>query len=157
MIVKTLNCLSQALGRQTRFEAVTKPANKVDIALATLSKNIDYTPAVMGNDRKPINVSGRLAGFLFAGSGDYYVVSKTSNVLTYYPGLELINASPADVKPGDRVVKCGRTTGCTEGEVVSANAVLEVRYPAGMALFEDVIVVRGRSAGGDSGSAVWLL
>jgi hypothetical protein len=156
-IAKTLNWLSEALGRQTRFEAVTKPANKVDTALATLSKNIEYSPVVMGNDGSPVAMSGKLAGFLFAGSGDYYVVSKIRNVLSYYPELELINASPVDVKPGDRVIKCGRTTGCTEGEVVSANAVLEVRYPAGLALFEDVVVVRGKSAGGDSGSAVWLL
>jgi len=156
-VVKTLNWLSEVLGRQTRFEAVTKPANRVDIALATLPRGVEYNPVVMGNDGSPVAVSGKLIGFLFAGSGDYYVVSKIRNVLSYYPELELVNASPVDVKPGDRVIKCGRTTGCTEGEVVSANAVLEVRYPAGLAFFEDVIVVRGKSAGGDSGSAVWLL
>jgi len=110
-IVNSLNWLSEALGRQTRFEAVTKPANKVDIALATLSKMVEYNPVVMGNDGKPFQTSGKLAGFLFAGSGDYYVVSKIRNVLSYYPELELINASPVDVKPGDKVIKCGRTTG----------------------------------------------
>jgi len=40
---------------------------------------------------------------------------------------------------------------------VSADAVIQVRYPAGTAIFEDVAVVKGKSAGGDSGSAVWLL
>ena len=157
LIVKSLNWISGLLGRQTRFLAVTEPRNKVDVALATLNKEVGYLPAVMGDDGRPLQVSGRLAGILFAGSGDYYIVAKATNILSYYPGLELIGASPSSLRVGDRVVKCGRTTGCTEGEVVSANAVVEVRYDSGVAVFEDVAVVKGRSAGGDSGSAVWLL
>jgi hypothetical protein len=157
LLVRVLNALSELLGRQTRFRAVAEPRNTVDAALATLRRGVRYLPAVMGDDGNPVQVSGKLVGLLFAGSGEYYVVSKTVNILSYYPGLELIGAVPADVKPGDRVTKCGRTTGCTEGEVVSADAVIYVRYPAGPALFEDVVIVRGRNAGGDSGSAVWLL
>lgn len=156
-IVNSLNWLSEALGRQTRFRAMVEPLNRVDVALATLNKEVEYIPAVMGDDGKPFQTSGELAGLLFAGSGDYYIVAKTGNILSYYPGLEFINATPSSLKAGDRVVKCGRTTGCTEGEVVSADAVVQVRYPAGIAVFEDVAVVRGKSAGGDSGSAVWLL
>jgi hypothetical protein len=156
-IVGSLNRISELLGRETRFRAITEPKNKVDVALATLSKDVDYIPVVMGNDGKLLQTSGKLAGLLFAGSGDYYIVAKIANILSYYPGLELIGATPTPLRVGDKVVKCGRTTGCTEGEVISANAVIEVRYDAGIAVFEDVAVVRGRSAGGDSGSAVWLL
>lgn len=157
LFVSSLNWLLERLGRKTRLRAVVEPRNKVDVALATLDKGVEYIPAVMGDDGNPVKTSSKFVGLLFAGSGEYYIVSKASNILTYYPGLRLIGATPAEVKVGDRVVKCGRTTGCTEGEVVSTNAVVRVLYATGEAVFEDVIVVKGKSAGGDSGSSVWLL
>ena len=155
-VVSGLNAVSRLLGRKTRFTAVVEPTNKVDVALATLRKGIQYNPLVMGDDGKPFGTSGELVGLLFAGTGEIYVVSKATNILKYYPHLRLIGAEAVDAKIGDRVVKCGRTTGCTEGEVISTDAVVKVNYGTGYAVFEDVVLVRGKSAGGDSGSSVWL-
>lgn len=155
-IVSGLNTISKLLGRKTRFTAVVEPANRVDVALATLKKGIQYNPLVMGDDGKPFGTSGELAGLLFAGTGEIYVVSKSTNILKYYPHLRLIGAEAVDARVGDKVIKCGRTTGCTEGEVISADAVVKVNYGTGYAVFEDVVLVRGKSAGGDSGSSVWL-
>jgi len=155
-IVAGLNALSKLLGRKTRFAAQVEPTNKVDVALATLRKDVQYSSQVMGDDGRPFSPTGRLVGLLFAGAGETYVVSKATNILKYYPHLKFIGAEAVDVKVGDKVVKCGRTTGCTEGEVISADAVVKVNYGVGNAIFEDVVVVRGKSAGGDSGSSVWL-
>jgi hypothetical protein len=155
-IVTGLNALSKLLGRKTRFTAVVEPSNRVDVALATLKKDVQYNPLVMGDDGKPFGTSGELVGLLFAGSGEVYVVSKSTNILKYYPHLKFISAEAVDARVGDKVIKCGRTTGCTEGEVISTDAVIRVNYGVGVAVFEDVVLVRGKSAGGDSGSSVWL-
>jgi len=64
---------------------------------------------------------------------------------------------PGDGIIGRRVWKVGRTTGYTQGIVVSDNAVVRVWYGDRYIIFHDQIIVQGRSRGGDSGSPVFLL
>jgi hypothetical protein len=73
-----------------------------------------------------------------------------------------LNAGPTLVDEaviGMRVVKSGRTTEVTRGEVADVNATLVVGYSGGkQAIFEDQIIVESSGAfsrGGDSGSAVF--
>lgn len=55
--------------------------------------------------------------------------------------------------PGDRVVKAGRTTQITSGNVLSTNATIAVGYgPAGVAVYRHQILTTAMAAGGDSGS-----
>ncbi|MEM4806101.1 MAG: hypothetical protein QXX25_08460, partial [Thermofilaceae archaeon] len=148
-----LNAISRALGRKTRFKAYAERSNDVDIALATLIES--HMNAVLQDNGLPVDPSKegwRLAGFAFAGGGTRMVFCKVSNILKYYPGLDF-GVDVADPKPGDRVLKCGRTTGCTYGDVETASAYVKVSgYPCGEVLFSDVAVAVGRIAGGDSGS-----
>ncbi|MEM1801096.1 MAG: hypothetical protein QXF58_05090 [Desulfurococcaceae archaeon] len=58
---------------------------------------------------------------------------------------------------GKKVWKVGRTTGYTEGVIVSDSAVVEVWYGDETYLFKDVIIVKGRSEPGDSGSPVFIM
>jgi len=69
---------------------------------------------------------------------------------------------PRGTHPGDGIIgrkvwKVGRTTGFGEGVVVSDNAVVKVWYGDQYILFQDQIIVKGKSEGGDSGSPVFLL
>jgi hypothetical protein len=55
---------------------------------------------------------------------------------------------------GEKVVKHGRTTALTEGNVIDTSATVAVVYGSGTPVFTDVILVRGLARGGDSGSPV---
>lgn len=73
----------------------------------------------------------------------------SKNVLDlFYP--EKLNLDP---QAGQRMVKSGRTTGITEGDIISPDATIQVGYSRGTALFEHQIVTGYMSDGGDSGSA----
>jgi len=79
---------------------------------------------------------------------------------------ELGNATPADgygtpksatvaAQLGDQVLKYGRTTGRTQGEITGINASVRVGYSAGTALFTGQIIVESNKPfikAGDSGS-----
>jgi hypothetical protein len=80
---------------------------------------------------------------------------------------DLDNATPSDgygtaksttaaAYINQKVKKYGRTTGQTKGQVVGINAIVNVGYSTGVALFVDQIVISpgGFSAGGDSGSLI---
>ncbi|RLG90159.1 MAG: hypothetical protein DRO36_06555, partial [Candidatus Hecatellales archaeon] len=56
---------------------------------------------------------------------------------------------------GSRVKKAGATTGVTEGEIVDDHFSGWVEGRRGRAWYEDVVLVRGFSKGGDSGSPVY--
>jgi len=65
---------------------------------------------------------------------------------------------PGDNIRGRSVWKSGRSTGVTYGVVIDDVATVKVYYDDDKAaIFEDVIVVQGRSAPGDSGSPVFLM
>lgn len=54
---------------------------------------------------------------------------------------------------GARVIKAGRTTQVTNGNVIATNATVAVNYgPSGVAVFRHQIITTAMSAGGDSGS-----
>lgn len=57
---------------------------------------------------------------------------------------------------GETVMKIGRTTGYTEGVVISDNAMTKIWYDIGLISLKEQIVIRGKgfSDGGDSGSAI---
>ncbi len=59
---------------------------------------------------------------------------------------------------GLKVIKSGRTTGLTHGEIVQVATTQRVRYRKGVALFDDQIVIHpgSFSKGGDSGSAIFV-
>jgi hypothetical protein len=56
---------------------------------------------------------------------------------------------------GMGLIKSGRTTGLTQGEIVQVNVTVDVQYGAGrIARFTDQLMAGAMSQGGDSGSAV---
>ena len=64
--------------------------------------------------------------------------------------------SPIDAVPNMTVMKSGRTTGFTSGNVDSVDAIVNVGYTSGTARFVGQIIIRPSkfSAGGDSGSLI---
>lgn len=60
----------------------------------------------------------------------------------------------ADVETGDILKKFGRTTGEHSAEVMSTDARVRVRFGDKVREFEDQIITKSMSSGGDSGSAV---
>lgn len=75
-----------------------------------------------------------------------------------YSGGALV-ANPAQATRKAKVRKCGRTTGVTQGVVTDVNATIKLRYPVGVALLSDQVLIQGIggkpfSEAGDSGSLV---
>jgi len=61
----------------------------------------------------------------------------------------------AEAEIGMKIKKSGRTSGLNHDEIASIDAVVQVQYSSGVAIFEDQLVTAGPMAqGGDSGSAV---
>jgi hypothetical protein len=97
----------------------------------------------------------------------YYTIELPENEVDCAIAEPIIEASPeileigipkgsARVKEGEKVKKSGRTTGLTEGIVISDDASVRVQYSKGEALFEHQIFIQGENIarGGDSGSLV---
>lgn len=65
-------------------------------------------------------------------------------------------SSPAEPVVGVWVMKYGRTTGLTKGQIDAINAIVRVSYDQGIALFAEQIIIKpGKfSSGGDSGSLI---
>lgn len=153
------NAFSRAFGRKTRLIPVAGEANKVDVGWAEVLPDIQYElEAARLPDEKSVPLRGRIVGLLFAGSeaDNLTLVCKMGNVLEAgAPGID----DYAVAAVGERLMKVGRTTGFTEGKVIATDAVMSVSYGAGIAVFEDIYVVRGEgvkfSAPGDSGSPVF--
>lgn len=148
LITRALNSLMRALGRKTRFIAVTEADNYVDFAVFRLKPGISYQLAFpkMSVERRGF------IGLLFAGSDISTVICKAKYMieLGYIPAIE-----PAEASEGDTIEKEGRTTCHTVGKVLDASAVVTVSYGGFDARFRDVIMSDIRSSGGDSGSPVF--
>lgn len=77
-------------------------------------------------------------------------------------GVEITKQIPTIGQPmgieqaalGMKVQKTGATSGYTEGEIIAIEAMINVSYPQGIAVFEDQIISDIPSEGGDSGSAI---
>lgn len=57
---------------------------------------------------------------------------------------------------GQTLIKTGRTTGVTKGDVKAVSASIRVRYSGGTYTFRDVLITGHMSKGGDSGSPVFV-
>jgi len=78
-------------------------------------------------------------------------------VLTSYPDIGKPLAGWEDVKVGESVQKCGRTTGYTTGRVLGLHATFTISYDMGAIKFTDCIVLTPMSDGGDSVGADTML
>lgn len=109
---------------------------------------------------------GDLAQFVpisFSGNNtvDAAIASTTTGdvgTATFTGGYGEPNSTTTDAALNMAVQKCGRTTKCTRGTVVSINATVNVQYSGGVATFVDQVVIDGRrgafSKSGDSGSLI---
>ena len=60
-----------------------------------------------------------------------------------------------EAKLGDKVIKSGRTTGITTGEIIATDGYINVQYGAGkVGMFRDQIITGPMLEGGDSGSVL---
>ena len=75
-------------------------------------------------------------------------------VTNSYPEIGKPLAGWEDVKVGESVQKCGRTTGYTTGRVLGLHATFTISYDMGAIKFTDCIVLTPMSDGGDSGSII---
>jgi len=148
------NKFAEMFGAKTRIYPVVAVAedNRVDAAIAYPTSA--FKKAVL-MDNGTTYTPDKVVGLLFAGSevDDIFIACKAKNIEKEL-GVKF-NEDIYEVGIGDRVVKCGRTTGCTEGEVLSTKMKVKVFYGKGFAIFNDVIVVKGKAGGGDSGSLVF--
>ncbi|MBF0430161.1 MAG: carboxypeptidase regulatory-like domain-containing protein [Fibrobacteria bacterium] len=116
-------------------------------AIGTLS---DYEPILFGGVSNILDAAISLTN------------AQNLGIATFEGGYGIPQASDGAVSSADigiKVLKCGRTTGCTEGQVDLIDASVNVQYDGGVALFTGQVIiknVRGRqfSDGGDSGSLI---
>jgi len=126
----------------------TNVFNKMDFAVSTIEVDCDFK---IWQQYSPT----KLVGHLFAGSNEVTVVFKGKYIAD--AGYSPLNAQFVEVNEGDWVEKWGRTSGHKTGQVQSASAACKVNYGNNRyALFDDQIITDNISAGGDSGSSVWL-
>lgn len=150
------NIPARILRRKTRLVPIVTEENRVDCAIA--KPVVDYEDTIILDNGEKIDPDN-IVGLLFAGSTEdnIFIVSKASNIEKELGVKFTRKTIDKNIKRGDKVQKCGRTTGCTQGTVIARNMTLRVFYGVGFAVFTDVIVVKGESAGGDSGSMVWKI
>jgi hypothetical protein len=132
-----------------------------------------YVP-VDGHESLPwwLRVLAILFGWIFnPGGGPNYVdaavatlrlsdPSRTATKGVYLEDGRIIfprSTMTGDGIAGRKVWKVGRTTGLTIGEVIDDSATVKVWYGDRWARFDDQILVRGESKGGDSGSPTFVM
>lgn len=159
--------------------------NKVDAALASIKGVTDPTPpapptdptyptpskrnflqkiwdAIVGFFRKSFggkssvqNVNVNVNGGTVIVTDDTPAVPQVSIANTVL-NLGVPTGQVAAVEPAQVVQKSGRTTGYTTSTVIATDVAVSVDFGSqGLAMFEDQILVRDFSRGGDSGSAVY--
>lgn len=156
--------------------------NKVDAALSSINDVTDPPPADPTPPTDPIpkrnflqQLWDMIVGFfrsLFGGSsaqsvnvnvngGTVVVTDNTSSTPQIAISNTVLNLGEptgriAEVEPGQRVQKSGRTTGYTTTTVIATDVSVSVDFGSqGTALFEDQIITHDFSRGGDSGSAIY--
>lgn len=101
--------------------------------------------------------SGELAGYVPIEDGavlDLAWITQTSEHQLEIAGLGKPQGSPVSVSVGDTLIKAGRTTGITEGQVDQTSVDINVGYGDATYQINDCIITGDMSDGGDSGSAV---
>jgi len=163
-ISKTINALYRALGRSSRVRTLQVP-NYVDLAVARIIEGVgivNNTYAYVVEKNADFAASKSVfIGNLFAGTSlGHAVICKTAKYWSkYFPGYDLLfERTQAEVEPGDKLKKDGRTSGATIGTVWDESTSLAVGYWLDVAWFEDVILTYEdiKAQGGDSGSPVFL-
>jgi len=119
------------------YDGGSSPADNIGIL-------VDYEPINFGPPNNTID-----AAIALTTDGD---VGKA----TPSDGYGMPKSATAQAQINQKVMKYGRTTGLTTGSVYAINATVDVQYSAGVARFENQIVVQpgSFSAGGDSGSLI---
>ncbi len=130
---------------------------KEDFQVATLSKSIDLVPspqsATIANGQVHLNLVDAAIADLIDG------IDFNQHYHDNRPGLPKIKSS-GDPVLGDRVLKVGRTTGLTRGEVKQITTIVgPVAYKPGLCWFRRSFVIEGVNGSkfsdhGDSGSAI---
>ncbi|MHA1288988.1 MAG: hypothetical protein ACTSPB_16475 [Candidatus Thorarchaeota archaeon] len=147
-VVDSLNWLSKAFGRKSRFE-LQQPVNHIDFAVAV--PIVAYKTKFVDTDELP----DPFVGFGFAGSNVTGVVCKIQHIIAqgFKPvGVDICNDLVSRV---DIVRKTGRTSCLSSAKVIGTSATVRVSYGNFEALFTDVILTEKLLEPGDSGSAVW--
>ena len=146
------NKLAEIFGANTRIIPIVKNTNKVDVAIATIKRKFDRKILL---DDGSYTIPREIMGLLFAGSSvdNVMIYSKAENIeglldVTFFEKL-------GKHRVNDTVRFCGRTSGCQEGKIIATNTVINVMYGISVARFEDVVLVKIKVAGGDSGSLVF--
>lgn len=148
--------------------SIDTPHNRVDAALARIvgQNPVNNDPPVVDQPKKR-NFFQKILDFfrnifnsLFSeekifGSAFFSLSVDYSNYIFNFPKTIEITGNLENVNVGDVVLKSGRTTGLTYGEVIATNAVIDVDYGGPWARFENQIVTSNMSFGGDSGSLVF--
>jgi len=147
------NILSKGLGRTSRFKQVVKGSkNVIDFALAKIDDESEFSKEMFSLKKFG---EYKIGGHLFAGSERVSIHCKISNIIEE-SGAKPILLEYRDPKVGDTLIKEGRTTGITQGEVIDDCAEVNVSGFNGVATFDDVVITEDMSRPGDSGSAVLI-
>jgi hypothetical protein len=163
-VSKAIDAMYRALGRQSRVRTLQVP-NYVDLAVARVLEGvgiINNTYAYVVEKNADFDAEKSVfVGNLFAGSSmGHAVICKTAKYWkSLFPGYDLmLERTQAEVQPGDKLKKDGRTSGATVGTVWDECTSLAVYYWLDVAWFEDVILTSNdiKAQGGDSGSPVFL-
>ena len=135
--------------------------------LATVGDNV-LQPGTFDGGTYPNDAIGTLHAYIPIVFGGNTANRVDAAIAKAQPG-DLGDSTPADgygtpaSEPvaaviGAQVIKYGRTTNQTTGKVDAINAIVNVTYDSGTALFTGQVIIRGQggsfSAGGDSGSLI---
>lgn len=101
----------------------------------------------------PINTNG--SNYVDAAIAEVEGGSNWSKYVTSHVSKIGIPNDFDDAKIGMNVEKTGRTTGYTQGQIISINETVKVSYPMGIIAFKNQIRTTSMSKGGDSGSCLF--
>jgi len=149
-IVKSLNFMSKALGRKTRFKTYLELSNNIDFGVWDITT--DYNLQFIDYD---INEGFFGHGHGFAGSDQTSLICKGNPYMLdegYTPSLTKF----VDVVENNIMYKTGRTTCFNNAPVIDRSGVSQVNYGSFMSIFDDVTITEHLLDGGDSGSFCWV-
>ena len=150
-VMNTLNSISSMFGRKSRFYTYVSGTNYHDFAAFKIKDGIGYDQTKTYDfDLSDYTLCARL----FAGNSATSILCKTKYELLagFTPEVPYVKAPTFMTE----VRKSGRTTGDTTGKVLDPSGSITVNYGSFQALIRDVVITGDMSAGGDSGSDIWM-
>jgi hypothetical protein len=145
------NKIASAGGFRSRVKSYVSGVNYQDFAAFKINDGIGYDETKTWDfDINDYTLCGRL----FAGSTTATIICKTSYQVQsgFTPEVPYIDQPPY----AKHVRKSGRTTGDTDGLVFDTSGVINVNYGNFTAAISDAVITTDMSAGGDSGSDIWI-